>query len=67
MKIRVSYDLVRRYGFMPDSRVKTLNLPHSFAGVNQYGQASNAVLTIQGPCVEAKQGKAYWDQQTGFV
>jgi hypothetical protein len=66
MKLRVSYDLVRSYGFIPDSRVKTLDLSYCLAGVNRYGQASKAVLTIQGPCVETIQSKAYWYQQSGY-
>jgi hypothetical protein len=67
VKLRVSYDLVRRHGFVSDSRVKFQNLSYSLAGVNRFGQASKAVLKIQGPCVEAKQGKACWYQQTGFM
>jgi hypothetical protein len=66
VKPHISYRLVRDHGFIPDSRVKLQNLCYSLAGANPFGQASKALLKIQGPCVEAKQSKAYWYQQTGF-
>ncbi len=66
VKVRISYGLVRAEGFVPDSRVKLQDVSYSLAGVNRFGPASKAVLNIQGPCIEGKQSRVYWYQQSGF-
>jgi hypothetical protein len=66
VRVRISYDLVRVKGFIPDSRVKLRDVSYSLAGVNRFGPASKAILNIQGPFIEAKQSSAFWYQQSGF-
>jgi hypothetical protein len=36
------------------------------SGVNRFGTASKAVLSIQGLCIEVKKSSTYWYQQSGF-
>jgi hypothetical protein len=66
IKLYISYDLVRGKGFIPDSRVKLQDVSYSLSGVNRFGTASKAVLSIQGLCIEVKKSSTYWYQQSGF-
>jgi hypothetical protein len=64
---RISYRLVRTHGFISDPRVRPQTISYSLAGANQFGQASKAVLKIQGPCIITKRSRGVWYQQSGLV
>ena len=57
---------MRGKGFIPDSRIKLQDISYSLSGVNRFGTASKAVLSIQGLYIEAKKSSTYWYQQSGF-